>query len=263
MSNHGLVFNYRLIEVARKLVWEEWGERYGEICGEIKKIKREYESIGQPQYADRKVGELWPRAIKELGDIAVQGFVDVFAKANVRPYPTLAADMKRWVEQAITSQINGLLGGRASRHQGVVRAAADQALRKANVVIDLFVLTLSSADSSSPFHREPSLPLISIDQRDQSTNIQGSVLNSNVVIHSRDVNQTPSELFREIRDAIQSKITDTRGRDQLAASVAELEAEVGKKGFFRKYAEFMALAANHFEVFGPFIPVLTKLLGGG
>jgi hypothetical protein len=47
------------------------------------------------------------------------------------------------------------------------------------------------------------------------------------------------------------------------AKAAELEAEIGKEGIVRTYAEFMALIANHVEVFGPFIPALTKLLGGG
>jgi hypothetical protein len=44
--------------------------------------------------------------------------------------------------------------------------------------------------------------------------------------------------------------------------VNELEQETGRQGFARKYAEFMALAADHMEVLGPFIPALTQLLIG-
>jgi hypothetical protein len=113
----------------------------------------------------------------------------------------------------------------------------------------------------SAFRREPGRFLI--DQRDQSTKIYGSVSGSNVSIHSQNVNQAPSELFRGLQQSIQTKITDAAERDQLMARVTELEAETkGTKGFARKYAEFMALAANHVEVFGPFFPALTKLLTG-
>jgi hypothetical protein len=58
----------------------------------------------------------------------------------------------------------------------------------------------------SAFRRDPGRFLI--DQRDQSTNIYGSVSDSNLAFHSQSTNQSvnpvPSELFREIRDAIQS-----------------------------------------------------------
>jgi len=114
----------------------------------------------------------------------------------------------------------------------------------------------------SAFRRDPGH--FFIDQRDQSTNIYGSVSGSNVATHSQNVNQEASELFRGLQQSIQTKIADAGMRDQLMARLTELEAETeGTKGFAHKYAEFMALAANHIEVFGPFIPALTKLLGGG
>jgi hypothetical protein len=76
------------------------------------------------------------------------------------------------------------------------------------------------------------------------------------------VNEAPAELFRALREAIQSNIQSQAERDELLAKAVDLEQETGKPGFSQRYAQFMALAAHHMEALGPFIPALTQLLTG-
>jgi hypothetical protein len=64
------------------------------------------------------------------------------------------------------------------------------------------------------------------------------------------INQAPPELFQVLRDAIQTKLGTSPDREQLLARVNELEQGTGRQGFARKYAEFIALAANHMGVLG-------------
>jgi len=49
-------------------------------------------------------------------------------------------------------------------------------------------------------------------------------------------------------------------QQDLLARTMELEQETSKTGFAKKYAEFMALAADHITVIGPFIPALTQMI---
>lgn len=89
-------------------------------------------------------------------------------------------------------------------------------------------------------------------------------LNINSIDVSTNVmNQAPAELFQALREAIQATGAGAADQDQLLARVTDLEQAYGKKSFARSYAEFMALAANHMEVLGPFIPALTQLLRVG
>jgi hypothetical protein len=39
-----------------------------------------------------------------------------------------------------------------------------------------------------------------------------------------------------------------------------MESELGRSGFVKNYSDFIALAANHMTVLGPFVPMLTALL---
>jgi hypothetical protein len=76
------------------------------------------------------------------------------------------------------------------------------------------------------------------------------------------VSQTPAELFDAIRCAIQTSVPAGKERQDLLAATAGLEQESGKPTFGQRYAQFMAIAANHMEVLMPFIPALTQMLPG-
>jgi hypothetical protein len=114
---------------------------------------------------------------------------------------------------------------------------------------------------------------MTVRRADASPRLAGTIIysvsgpNARFNINSVDsstniINQAPPELFQVLRDAIQRKLGTSPDREQLLARVNELEQETGRQGFARKYAEFIALAANYMGVLGPFIPALTQLLIG-
>ena len=76
------------------------------------------------------------------------------------------------------------------------------------------------------------------------------------------VNQAPTEFFQALRAAIESRIPLGQVQEDLLSRASDLEEEAGKPGFAQRYAQFMALAANHMEVLAPFIPALTQMLSG-
>lgn len=76
------------------------------------------------------------------------------------------------------------------------------------------------------------------------------------------VTQAPAEMFTTLRYAIASGIRSDSEREALVTRLEAMETESGKPGFATAYANFMAVAANHMEILGPFVPALTQLLTG-
>lgn len=86
-------------------------------------------------------------------------------------------------------------------------------------------------------------PRVNIGSTDLSINIKNS-----------------EKIFSELRKAIESGVADESLRKQLLEYNAAMETSVGKPTFFKKYSDFIALAANHMQLIGPYIPALTKLI---
>jgi len=96
-------------------------------------------------------------------------------------------------------------------------------------------------------------------------NISGP--NAQVYISSQDhsinvANITPKEVFEEFRKIIAANIQKDSERSELFLKVEELEQSRGTTQFVQKYSEFMALAANHLELFTSILPALTQWLAG-
>lgn len=92
-------------------------------------------------------------------------------------------------------------------------------------------------------------------------NVTGA--NTRININSVDgstnvVNAGPEKLFAELRDAIAGIAEQDRAT--LLQKTDELEDSVGHNSFPSKYAEFVALAANHISILSPFIPALAQLI---
>lgn len=62
--------------------------------------------------------------------------------------------------------------------------------------------------------------------------------------------------FAEIRKAIESGIGDAVERAILLAQLKELESVSDSESGSKKYQAFIAAAANHMTVLGPFLPAL-------
>jgi len=87
--------------------------------------------------------------------------------------------------------------------------------------------------------------------------------NPRVNINSQDysINQKDCDaLFKAMADVIQTAIEDVRLKEELQRKAREMQGAIGGKSFAQRYAEFVALAANHMTILGPFIPALTQFL---
>ena len=115
---------------------------------------------------------------------------------------------------------------------------------------DSYQMTVRRADASP----KPAGTIYSVSGPNARFKISSVDSSTNII------NQAPPELFQAFRNAIQAKLETGPDSEQLLARVNELEQETERQGFARKYAEFMALAANHMEVLGPFLPALRQLL---
>lgn len=79
---------------------------------------------------------------------------------------------------------------------------------------------------------------------------------------SVNISHQISEVFADVRQAIQGGIKNDEERARILDKLTELENAKGTPSFIDKYREFMATAANHVETIAPFLPALSQMLGG-
>ena len=88
--------------------------------------------------------------------------------------------------------------------------------------------------------------------------------NPRVNINSQDysINTKNSEkIFQELAKAISESIPEESLKGQLLDRVKEMEQKLNdKQSFLRAYSDFIALAANHMTIIGPYIPALTQFI---
>lgn len=110
---------------------------------------------------------------------------------------------------------------------------------------------VSKASQAPP----PSGPTVyNITGPNARVNINSTDLSANVV------NMTTETLFAELRKTLSEGISDEDRRTTLLAKVADLEESRGKPTFTASYRAFIAAAADHMTLLGPFIPALAQLL---
>jgi hypothetical protein len=86
---------------------------------------------------------------------------------------------------------------------------------------------------------------INIQSTDSSTNI---------------VNVDARTLFMKMKQAVNESVADEATRVRILETVDAMESTTGQPGFIEKYNEFVASAANHMTVLGPFLPALGEIL---
>jgi hypothetical protein len=68
------------------------------------------------------------------------------------------------------------------------------------------------------------------------------------------------KIFSDLVKVIREQVEGTELRDQLTATVQQMEQTRGTPEFTSTFQSFMALAANCMTIVLPFIPALTQLL---
>jgi hypothetical protein len=94
-------------------------------------------------------------------------------------------------------------------------------------------------------------------------NVTGS--NARINIQSTDsstniVNVDAPTLFMKMKQVVNESVEDEATRVRILETVEAMESTTGQPGFIGKYNEFVASAANHMTVLGPFLPALGEIL---
>ncbi len=93
--------------------------------------------------------------------------------------------------------------------------------------------------------------------------------NARVTINSSDdsvnvVNQTPPEVFQQLLAAVRGTTADSQLVADMVAAIEDMQRDYGSDSFLNRYRSFMAIPADHMQVFGPvvapYLPVLPRLL---
>jgi hypothetical protein len=182
--------------------------------------------------------------------------------AQPTPYPDMAQDLKSLFESHVMPAIEAAEQGfrrmmvftqSPSANPNQARTEFSKSVPRFKADLDLFCAQYSTDMDNKA-------------QKAGNTNITYNVSgdNARVVIGSHDysINIANSKnIFSELTKVINDHVEDAQKRDVLLAKTSELEQSVGKPTAFKKYSEWVELAANHMTLLGPFIPALTKLIG--
>lgn len=82
-----------------------------------------------------------------------------------------------------------------------------------------------------------------------------SVDNSKTITHDGAV-------FSDLTRAVENSSLSSEEKINVTQAVRAMEAAVGKPSFTTAYQNFVATVANHMQIAAPFLPALSKLLGG-
>lgn len=95
-----------------------------------------------------------------------------------------------------------------------------------------------------------------------SYNVSGANarINLNSTDNSSNIVNDTSELFESLFNAT-SRIDNEAQREAIDASIRQMQASIGQKGFIERYQHFIAVASDHLGVFGPLIAQLSALIG--
>lgn len=119
--------------------------------------------------------------------------------------------------------------------------------RLSEILIDLERARVSSANT--PIQKEsPMNQTFHVTGTNARVNIQSTDNSTNIVHEGTD--------FAEIRQVIEQGIADGIERTTLLANLKELEAATDRDSGSTKYQAFIASAANHMTLLGPYLPAL-------
>jgi hypothetical protein len=89
--------------------------------------------------------------------------------------------------------------------------------------------------------------------------------NARVNVQAQDssvniVNVAAGKLFADLAAAIDKDVEEVTLKNNLLASVSDMQSAQGGTGFTEKFQNFMALAANCITTVSPFLPALSQFL---
>jgi len=201
--------------------------------------------------------------LEDMSARALNEMKRVLNEAHVAPYREIENDLNDLLVARLTALKNLLRRNievsDKSGHTNMVLPQFDERYKtvesKYKNEIGIFCVALNAKTAEMEANRMSS---------NITYNLHGD--NPRIVINSQDysINIANSKVvFEAIQRAVSSQIQDEKLRDDLRNKIAEMEGNVGKASFLKSYSDFVALAANHMTILGPFLPALTQFLQVG
>jgi hypothetical protein len=212
------------------------------------------------QFAAFRMAKVHYDVIERLSNQIWTDMKRVLEEIQISPYQELGQDLKGYFKEKINAPYSICRAGVYARLQGIAAQPSfenhyENLERKIFAEVDLFCAKLDAQESEKKANR-------------MSANVTSIVCgdNSRVLVNSQDNSINVANLkllFAEIQKAVDSQIQDEKLKGDLRKKVSDMEENVGKGGFIKSYSDFVALAANHMTIIGPFLPALTQLLQAG
>jgi hypothetical protein len=208
-------------------------------------------------------------AVEAFGEHLIRGAMDLMQSV----YGGIPAESLAWFKDQIESRITSFA---ASNEAWVVRKCQGPGMpdisRMAQERIGRAAVSAknSLAIKLAPVQVRVAEGIGMADHRTQRGttvyNVTGA--NSRVNINSTDsstnvVNIDARQLFQEMRRAVDGAGLERENAETLRGRIDEMEAAMADRNTFgQKYVAFVQVAANHMELFAPFLPALGQVLTG-
>jgi hypothetical protein len=197
---------------------------------------------------------------KDLAGAVWAAILRVLEEADVQPYPELAGDLKHKFDEYMAAPAQRTQSNMVALSQmghGMPKETFDgvyeQTREKYHAEIDL---QCRRVEAKRKRFEEGRLTM------NITYNLTGDSPRVNINSTDYSINITNSKaIFRQLGEAIQSGISEEQLRAALFTKTQEMESAVkDKPRFLKLYSDFIALAANHMTIIGPFIPALTHFI---
>jgi hypothetical protein len=197
-------------------------------------------------FLDKRGRFVWDKLKEILNDTRTKSYEDMGGDLNfffsAQMHPSVAA-AKNYIEQ-MRLEANAPSGITIESIQSF-----ENILIGFNAEIDLFAAKFAMNEkmkTSAPnivYYISGDNARVNIDSTDMSINVANS-----------------EKIFSELKKTIEEGVEDLEVRARLLTKTDEMEKSVGDKtSYTLKYAEWVALAANHMSIVAPWIPALTQL----
>lgn len=141
-----------------------------------------------------------------------------------------------------------------------IRRTLPNGMEETFEVLDPVCFTGSLAHYEVKFRRKGTFP--SGTGGNFTFHVSGANARVNVNSHDQSHNAVIADnVFAELKNKINSEVSDSEERSRLLADVETMHGHVGdRSAFITAYQKFVASAADHMTLIAPFLPALTNFL---
>jgi hypothetical protein len=238
--------------------------KYASACDEITRQSQQSLVATQGQLAARGLANSGPMAqavgenhadlVKKLIQARVDALIDGFELYGI---PITEELTNFIIREATQVRENAVVGARKMAGSGMMNRGVIVSNIVDRVNVPVPAIRCQIEERRVKPKMTPQTPNVTnvyhVSGDNSRVNVQSTDQSVNVVITSSE------QLFQKIRESIQSGVPGEQ-RTEILARLEALEKAQNSASFGVCYKEFIAAAANHMTLLGPFIPALSELL---